>query len=70
MASGGSSRNQEWCGRDGYQLVDNSEEHHCLLFHPPLLESIPLETCKHGCNAAGSTVVSLHKTRCSLLDIF
>ena len=40
MASGGASRNQEWCGRDGYQLVGNSVEHHCLALHPPLLENI------------------------------
>ena len=30
MASEGSSRNHEWCCRGGYQLVDNSVEHHCL----------------------------------------
>ena len=54
MASEGSSRNQEWCGRGGYQLVDNAVEHHCLALHPPLLESIPLEICKHGRNPAGS----------------
>ena len=33
-------------------IVNNSEEHHCLRLHPP-----PLEICRHGCNAAGSTVV-------------
>ena len=70
MASEGSSSNHEWCGRGGYQLVDNSVEHHSLALHPPLLESIPLEICKHGRNAAGSTEVPLLKTRCSLLDHF
>ena len=55
---------------DGYELVDNSVEHHCLALHPPLQESIPLEICKHGCNVAGTSVVPIHKLLCSSLDHF
>ena len=69
MASEGSSSNHEWYGRGGYQLVDNSVEHHSLALHPPLLESIPLEICNHVRNA-GSTEVPLLKTCCSSLDHF
>ena len=52
---------------DGNQLVNHYVQHNSLALHSPLLESIPFEVCWHGCNATSSAVVTLHKSRRSLL---
>ena len=63
VKSGGSCWYQEWRDGDGNQLVNHSVKHNSHALHPPLLKSIPLEICWHGCNATSSAVVTLQKSR-------